>query len=65
MNNAITTIEQVKANHPGAHVQSFDAGRNEDGIEIYDTIVWATEEDAANDDGSNAVARYITDAPAG
>ena len=62
MAQAITTIEEVKAAHAGAHIQSFDAGRNEDGVRVYDTIVWASEEDAANDDGSNAIARYVTDA---
>ena len=62
MNKQITTIEEVKAAHAGAHIQSFDAGRNEDGVKVYDTIVWANEEDAANDDGSNAIARYVTDA---
>lgn len=55
MTNQIISIEEVKAAHAGAHIQSFDAG------EYYDTIVWACEEDSVNDDGSNAIARYRTD----
>jgi len=47
------SIEEIKAEHSGQHVEEFDAGEG-----MVDVIVWETEADSVDDDGSQAIARY-------
>lgn len=56
------TVDEIKNEYPGAYVESFDAGLVEDGdntVKALDVIVWETEADAAYDDGTKAIARYL------
>lgn len=48
------TLDDIRTAHPGCVVQAFDAGDQLDEV-----LVWRSEEDATNDDGANAVARYL------
>ena len=64
MNNFNLTLEEIKAQHEGCIVEAFDAGwvyNDAAGRDVraLDVIVWKDEEDAENDDGTNAIERYL------
>ena len=58
------TLEEIKANHPDAFIETFDTGSQYDSqvgenVDTLDVIVWPNEEASVNDDGQNAIARYL------
>jgi hypothetical protein len=61
------TLAEIEEKHPDCYIGTFDAGMVDVGegtddlefVECTDVIVWATEEDSKDDDGANAIARYL------
>lgn len=58
------TMAEIEEKHDGQFVWSNDAGmvwddENETDVCALDVLVWDTEEESENDDGSRAVARYL------
>lgn len=69
MKLADTTIEQIRADHEGCYIQTNDAGLVYDyatnsEVRALDVLVWASEEESEDDDGTHAIARYIIRASA-
>lgn len=62
MTNHPMTMAEIRAAHPGCYVEEFDSGLQEiNGTEVpaLDVLVWQTKDDAENDAGANAIARYL------
>jgi len=64
-----TTIEQIRAAHEGCYIQQNDAGlvydyANDSEVRAWDVLVWATEQDSEDDDGTHAIARFLIRAAA-
>jgi len=58
------TMSEIEEKHKGQFVWSNDAGmvwdeESETDVRALDVLVWDTEEESENDDGSKAVARYL------
>ena len=58
------TMQEIRERHAGHVIDSFDAGvvfneASQSEVQATDVLVWASEEDADNDDGSKAIARYL------
>ncbi len=58
------TLAEIKAVHPSTYIDSFDAGYQYDEdagekISTLDVIVWPDEAASVDDDGENALARYL------
>lgn len=57
------TIDEIEARHQGCHILSNSLGLiwdegTDTNVEAEDVLVWATEADSIDDDGSKAIARY-------
>lgn len=58
------TLDEIKLAHPHTYIDSFDAGYQDDNgtgdkIPTLDVIVWPDEASSVDDDGKNAIARYL------
>lgn len=58
------TLDEIKAAHPDTYIDTFDAGyqydeQSGDKLPTLDVIVWPDEEASVDDDGENAIARYL------
>lgn len=58
------TMEEIRAKHPDTYINTFDAGsqydeRAEENVRALDVIVWPDYEMSLDDDGANAIARYL------
>lgn len=57
------TLAQIEAEYAAAYVVANDIGHvydeaSDQDVRALDVLVWATEADSTNDDGSRAIARF-------